>query len=140
VESVARAEADLLAIAPRDPAAVRVLDVEAAKGEEFDAVFLVDARAGGWPRYYVPDAFLFMPNVGMIPKENVGDADTARTAKFTYALHRFKIRDKFVAEERRAFYCAVTRAKKRLYVSASGRATQGRAAPEILEELERARR
>jgi superfamily I DNA/RNA helicase len=140
VESVARAEADLLAIAPRDPAAVRVLDVEAAKGEEFDAVFLVDARAGGWPRYYVPDAFLFMPNVGMIPKENVGDADAARTAKFTYALHRFKIRDKFVAEERRAFYCAATRAKKRLYVSASGRATQGRAAPEILEELERARR
>jgi len=140
VESVARAEADLLAIAPRDAAAVRVLDVEAAKGEEFDAVFLVDSRAGGWPRYYVPDAFLFMPNVGMIPKENVGDADTARTAKFTYALHRFKIREKFVAEERRAFYCAATRARKRLYVSASGRATQGRAAPEILEELERARR
>jgi DNA helicase-2/ATP-dependent DNA helicase PcrA len=137
-ESVARAEADLLAIAPRDPAAVRVLDVEAAKGEEFDAVFLVDARAGGWPRYYVPDAFLFMPSVGMIPKENVGDADAARTAKFTYALHRFKIRDKFVAEERRAFYCAATRARKRLYVSASGRATRGNAAPEILEELERA--
>jgi len=139
-ESVARAEADLLSIAPRDPAAVRVLDVEAAKGEEFDAVFLVDARAGGWPRYYVPDAFLFMPNVGMIPKENVGDAEAARTAKFTYALHRFKIREKFVAEERRAFYCAATRARKRLYVSASGRATRGNAAPEILEELQRARR
>jgi DNA helicase-2/ATP-dependent DNA helicase PcrA len=139
-ESVARAEADLLSHAPRDPAAVRVLDVEAAKGEEFDAVFLVNARAGGWPRYYVPDAFLFMPNVGMIPKENVGDADAARTAKFTYALHRFKIREKFVAEERRAFYCAATRARKRLYVSASGRATRGNAAPEILEELQRARR
>jgi superfamily I DNA/RNA helicase len=139
-ESVARAEADLLAIAPRDPAGVRILDVEAAKGEEFDAVFLVDARAGGWPRYYVPDAFLFMPNVGMIPKENVGDADAARTAKFTYALHRFKIRDKFIAEERRAFYCAATRARKRLFVSASGRATRGNAAPEILEELQRSRR
>jgi superfamily I DNA/RNA helicase len=139
-ENVARAEADLLSIAPRDPAAVRVLDVEAAKGEEFDAVFLIDARAGGWPRYYVPDAFLFMPNVGMIPKENVGEADAARTAKFTYALHRFKIRDKFIAEERRAFYCAATRARRRLFVSASGRATRGNAAPEILEELQRARR
>lgn len=134
-ESVASAEGDLLAIAPRDLAAVRVLDVEAAKGSEFDAVFVVDVRAGAWPRYYVPDAFLFMPAAGMIPKENVGDADAARTAKFTYALYRYGFRKKYNAEERRAFYCAATRARDRLYVSASGRPTRGENTPEILEEL-----
>ena len=136
-ESAANAESDLLVIAPQDPAAVRVLDVEGAKGETFDAVFAVDVRAGAWPRYYVPDAFLFMPGTGMIPKENVGDADAARTAKFTYALFRYKIRDKYNAEERRAFACAAGRARNRLFVSAPGRATRGVSAPEILEELRR---
>jgi superfamily I DNA/RNA helicase len=126
-----------LSLTPRDPDAVRVLDVEAAKGEEFEAVFVVDVRAGAWPRYYVPDAFLFMPGTGMIPKENVGDAEAARTAKFTWALFRYKLREKYNAEERRAFYCAASRARSRLYVSASGRVTKGVSAPEILEELSR---
>jgi superfamily I DNA/RNA helicase len=136
-ERVARAEADLLAIAPRDADAVQVLDVEAAKGREFEVVFVVDVKAGAWPRYYVPDAFLFTPSLGMIPKENVGDAAAARTAKFTYTLFRQRLREKYNAEERRAFYCAATRARSRLYVSASGRATRGVSAPEILEELAR---
>jgi superfamily I DNA/RNA helicase len=73
----------------------------------------------------------------MIPKENVGDAATARTAKLTYVLFRSKIRDKYNTEERHAFYCAASRARTRLYVSASGRATRGVSAPEILEELMR---
>jgi superfamily I DNA/RNA helicase len=137
-ERIASAEADLLVTRPRDPDAVRVLDVEAAKGETFDAVFVVGVRAGSWPRYYVPDAFLFTPTLGMIPKENVGDADAARTAKFTYALYRAKLRDKYVAEERRALSCAVSRARRTLSISASGRATKGVAAPEILTELQRA--
>jgi superfamily I DNA/RNA helicase len=137
VERVAEAETDLLAIAPRDADAVRILDPEAAKGEAFDAVFVTGARAGSWPRYYVPDAFLFTPTHGMIPKENVGDADAARTAKFTYLLARVKMRDKWVAEERRAFYCAATRARERLFISAPGRPTRGVAAPELLEEVQR---
>jgi len=134
-ECVADAESDLLNLSLRDPGAVRVLDVEAAKGEEFEAVFVVDVRAGAWPRYYVPDAFLFTPKYGMIPKENVGDAAAARTAKFTYVFSRSKIRDSYNREERRAFYCAASRARTRLYVSAYGRPTRGRAAPEILAEL-----
>jgi superfamily I DNA/RNA helicase len=137
LERVASGESDLLAIAPRDSRAVRVLDVESAKGETFDAVFIVDVRAGAFPRYYVPDAFLFTPTVGMIPKDNVGDAGAARTAKFTYALFRYKFREKYVAEERRAFACAATRARLRLFVSASGSPTRGVSAPEILAELMR---
>jgi superfamily I DNA/RNA helicase len=78
-----------------------------------------------------------MPKYGMIPKENVGDAVAARTAKFTYVLFRSKIRESYNTEERRAFYCAASRARGRLYVSASGRATRGKSAPEILEELTR---
>jgi len=136
-EAVSGAEADLLSIELCDPGAVRVLDVEAAKGEHFDSVFLVDAQAGAWPRYYVPDAFLFMPSAGMIPKENVGDAAALRTAKFTYALSRYKLRDKYNAEERRSFYCAATRARRLLFVTASGRPTRGAAAPELYEELSR---
>ncbi len=136
-EHTARAEADLLALDLRDEGAVRVVDVEAAKGEAFDIVFVVDARAGAWPRYYVPDAFLFVPGRGMIPKDNVGDARAARTAKFTYLWAQLKFRDKYNAEERRAFYVAATRARARLFVSASGRPTKGIAAPEILAELEK---
>jgi superfamily I DNA/RNA helicase len=120
----------------RDPAAMHVLDVEAAKGREFDHVFVVDVRAGAFPRYYVPDAFLFTPRYGMVPKEDVGPgARTERTAKFTYVLFRLKLRDRYNQEERRAFYCAATRAREKLYVSAWGRPTRGVAAPEIFEEL-----
>lgn len=135
-ENVADADADLLWVEIRDRAAVNVLDVEAAKGREFDHVFVVEAKAGAFPRYYVPDAFLFTPRFGMIPKENVGaDARAARTAKFTYAMYDLKARDRYNEQERRAFYCAATRARTRLYVSASGRPTRGAAAPEFLEEL-----
>ena len=138
-EAVAALDSDLLSVDERLPGCVRVLDVEAAKGCEFDHVFIVDVRAGAFPRDYVPDAFLFTPSFGMIPKENVGEgARSARTAKFTYALYRLGLRAKYNAEERRAFACAATRARTSLYVSASGRPTRGVAAPEILEELTQA--
>jgi len=135
VERVANAEDDLLSLTARDPHATAVLDVEAAKGSTFDAVFAVDVRAGAWPRYYTPDAFVFMPSAGMIPKENVGDARAARTAKFTYALHAYKLREKYAAEDRRALYTAMSRAKTHLSLSASGRPTRGLGTPEFLEEL-----
>jgi hypothetical protein len=58
-----------------------------------------------------------------------------RTAKFTYCDWKLGFRDLYNAEERRAFLCAVSRARDRAVVSASGRATRGAAAPELLEEL-----
>jgi superfamily I DNA/RNA helicase len=135
-QRIADADADLLVLEMRDGAAVAVLDIEAAKGREFDHVFVVEAQAGAFPRYYVPDAFLFAPSYGMIPKENVGaDARAARTAKFTYALYALKAKERYNQQERRALYCAATRAKSRLYVSASGRPTRGQTTPEFLEEL-----
>ena len=135
-EESAASDSDLLALDAVAANCVMLLDVEAAKGREYDHVFIIDARAGAFPRYYTPDTFLFTQKWGMIPKENVGDeASASRTAKFTYALYRIRPREKYNAQERRAFACGAMRARERLYVSASGRATQARSAPELLEEL-----
>ncbi len=138
VEGLVDREGTLLEIDRVRDGAVALLDVEAAKGREFALVVVIDARAGAFPRYYVPDAFIYTPSLGIVPKENVGDAAAARTAKFTYAMYKTKAQEKFLEEERRAFYVAASRARDRLVVTASGRATQGRAAPELLEELRRA--
>lgn len=134
-DALLEGDPELMYVDPAGSDCIGVLDVEAAKGAEFECVFIPDVRAGAFPRYYVPDAFLFAPSYGMIPKENVGDGSSARTAKFTYALFRLKARDNYYAEERRALYCAAARAKERLYLSASGRPTKGTGAPELFEEL-----
>lgn len=135
-EQIATIDEDILFLRQRNREAMSLLSVEAAKGRAFDHVFLIDARASGFPRYYAPDAFVFYPSLGMTAKENVGQgARAARTAKFTYALHTFKTRERYIEEERRAFAYAASRARKRLWISASGRPTRGTAAPEFLEEL-----
>jgi superfamily I DNA/RNA helicase len=130
------AGSELPTIAPLETDAVAVRSVEAAKGYEFSRVFVVDVRAGAFPRYYVPEAFVFTPRYGMIAKENAGGSSSAfRTAKFTYCQYKLRFRERYNEEERRAFYCAATRARDRLVVSAWGRATRGVTAPELLEEL-----
>jgi superfamily I DNA/RNA helicase len=119
--------------------AVRMLSIDAARGREFDHVVIPRARAGSFPRWYAPDAFLYSPSLGMIAKENVGEARAARTAKFTYYMFRTKAREAYNKEERRAFVYAMRRAKSTLLVTASERATRGVTAPEFLAELQSAR-
>lgn len=121
------------------PGAVKMLNIDAARGREFDHVVIPRARAGSFPRWYAPDAFLYSPSLGMIAKENVGDARAARTAKFTYYMFRTKAREAYNKEERRAFVYALRRAKKTALVTACERATRGVAAPEFLAELQAAR-
>lgn len=123
----------------RGDRSVGMLNVDAARGLEFDHVVLPNVRAGVFPRYYVPDAFLYSPSLGMIAKENVGDARAARTAKFTYYMYASKTRERYNGQERRAFVYALRRAKKSVLVTASERATRGIAAPEFLAELQAAR-
>ncbi len=133
-----RMESDLESCEPDvDDGFVHLLSVDAARGREFSYVVVPDARAGSFPRWYVPDAFLFSPTLGMIPKENAGDARASRTAKFSYYLYRAKTREAYNAEERRAFEYALARSRGEVLVSASGRATRGTTAPEFLEELRR---
>ena len=115
--------------------AVRLLSVDAARGREFDRVVVADVRAGAFPRWYVPDAFLFSPRYGMIPKENAGDAMFARTAKFVYYMFRNRIRERYNARERQALVYALRRARLSALITASQPPTRGAAAPELLEEL-----
>lgn len=122
-----------------DPRFINLLSVDAARGRQFDVVVVPDARAGSFPRWYVPDSFLFSPAVGMVPKDNVGDARASRTAKFSYYLFKTKTREAYNDEERRAFVCALRRAKRSVLVTASGKATRGTTAPEFFEELRNAR-
>ncbi len=120
------------------PGCVRFLDLDSARGREFDHIVIPNARAGTFPCWYVPDAFLYSPSMGMIAKENVGDARAARTAKFTYYMFRTKAREAYNLQERRAFVYALRRARKSALVTASERATRGVSAPEFLAELQAA--
>lgn len=119
--------------------AVRIVSIDAARGREYDHVVVPSARAGAFPRWYAPDAFLYSPSLGMIAKENVGEARAARTAKFTYYMFRTKAREAYNREERRAFVYAMRRARKSVLVTACERATRGVTAPEFLAELQAAR-
>lgn len=118
---------------------VTVGSIDALKGREFSHVFVCNLRAGAFPAYYSPDAFLFSPAYGVIPKDNVGDAETTRTAKFTWYLHHAKLKDLYTSEDRRALYSAIARAKESVTLSASGRPTRGIGAPELLAEFQNAR-
>ncbi len=114
---------------------VRLLSIEAARGQEFDHVVLANVRAGAFPRWYSPDSFLFSQRLGMIPKDNVGEAQASRTAKFTYYMFRSKADRRYYEGERRAFAYALRRARKSVLVTASGAPTRGITAPEFLQEL-----
>ncbi|MDP9111170.1 MAG: UvrD-helicase domain-containing protein [Candidatus Eremiobacteraeota bacterium] len=119
--------------------AVELISIEAVRGREFQYVVVPNAKAGSFPRWYVPDAFLYSPSLGMIAKENVGEALASRTAKFSYYMFRTKARESYNREERRAFIYALRRASVGAVVTASERATRGLTAPEFLEELRAAR-
>jgi DNA helicase II / ATP-dependent DNA helicase PcrA len=114
---------------------VRLSSICAARGLEFDRVVVASVRAGSFPLWHSPDAFLFSPRLGMVPKENAGDARASRTAKFSYYTFRAKLRERYNAQERRALMYALRRARKSVLVTASGPPTKGTTAPEFLEEL-----
>ncbi|MGR4066189.1 MAG: 3'-5' exonuclease [Vulcanimicrobiaceae bacterium] len=136
-----RTESDYERVEPvADPNFVSILSIDAARGRSFAHAIVAGVQAGAFPRYYVPDAFLFSPTLGVIPKDNVGDARSSRTAKFTYYMYRSKTRESYNAHERRAFDYAMTRGRETVLVTASGRATRGIGTPELLEELTRALR
>lgn len=133
-ERLAAAEHGPELVDERDDAVV-VAAVERVLSRRFDHVFVVDARAGAFPPYYVPDAFLFSTTYGMIPKDSAGDAVAARTAKFTWYEHHAKPRAAYVREQRRLFAAALGRADVSATVTASGRPTRGVAAPELASEI-----
>jgi superfamily I DNA/RNA helicase len=134
-ERLAAAEHDGPELVDESGDAVVVASVERVLARRFDHVFVVDASAGSFPPYYVPDAFLFSTTYGMIPKESAGDTVAARTAKFTWYEHHAKPRAAYVREQRRLFANALGRADVAVTVCASGRPTRGVAAPELASEI-----
>jgi superfamily I DNA/RNA helicase len=114
---------------------VQMTSVEAALGREFEHAIVANVRPGSFPLWYAPDAFLFSPKLGMIPKENAGDARAARTAKFSYYMFRTKAARRYNERERRALHHALGRANRSVLVTAWGAPTRGITAPELLEEL-----
>ncbi|MBV8197318.1 MAG: ATP-dependent helicase [Candidatus Eremiobacteraeota bacterium] len=120
---------------PEPQGFVTLRSVEAARGRSFSCVVVADVRPGAFPLYYAADAFLFSRQLGMIPKDNVGDAHASRTAKFSYYVFRMKAAQRYYERERRAFAYACSRAGEDVLVTASGPPTRGVTAPEFLEEL-----
>ena len=117
------------------PGALQLRSIDAISGMEFACVVVANAKAGSFPRWYVPDAFLFSPQLGIVPRDNVGDAKSSRTAKITYYLHSNTTRDRYNKQERLAFEYALSRATRAVLVTASGRPTSGRTAPEFCDEF-----
>jgi superfamily I DNA/RNA helicase len=130
------AAADRGPIVTGDDRGVFVGSIDRIGPRRFDHVFVVDVRAGSFPPYYVPDAFLFSPKIGMVPKDAAGDAPAARTAKFTWYAHQSKLKESYAREHRRMLALALVRADRAVTVSASGRATRGIGAPEFVSELQ----
>lgn len=114
---------------------VQMMSVDAAQGREFERVAIANVRPGAFPLWYAPEAFLFSPRLGMIPKENAGEAKAARTAKFSYYMFRTKAAQRYNDRERRALAYAMRRARTSVLVTAWGTPTRGLTAPELLQEL-----
>ncbi len=135
-ERIAQSDTPLNVSGTELPGFVCLASIDAVKSRRFAHVFILDARAGAFPPYYVPDAFLFSPQHGMIPKDNVGETTAARTAKFTWYSHQAKLRDAYAREDRRRLACAMICADETVTVSTSGHPTRAVAAPEFLVELQ----
>ena len=91
--------------APRQDA-VRILTAHRSKGLEWDVVAVAGVQEGGWPDLRLRGSLL-----GAGELADPAADDGTRAATVTAGL---------LAEERRLFYVAVTRARKRLIVTASG--------------------
>jgi superfamily I DNA/RNA helicase len=132
-----RLESDLESCEDLDGGAgfVQVANVESTQGVQFERIVIGNVRPGAFPLWYAPDAFLFSPSLGMIPKENAGDARASRTAKFSYYMFKNKAAAHYNDRERRAFKYAMARATQTALVTSWGTPTRGITAPELLEEL-----
>ncbi|MGA3036381.1 MAG: 3'-5' exonuclease [Vulcanimicrobiaceae bacterium] len=138
LEKIAKSEWPQCDPGPIEQNGVVVAQIDAIKGCAYESVFVPNLRAGAFPPYWVPDAFVYTTGSGIIPKDNVGDARASRTAKFTwYQYQGGKVLESHATEARRLLYCAMTRATQRCWLTAWDRPTRGISAPELLAELER---
>lgn len=121
------AEETLEATQPADQDSVKLMTVHAAKGLEFECVFVPSVASKTSERTGEP-TFSIFPNTqasnpltsyAELPYEVREDAD--HLPKFAGNLAKFQkaVKERVVEDERRLFYVALTRAKQRLAVTAS---------------------
>jgi superfamily I DNA/RNA helicase/RecB family exonuclease len=107
---------DTLAARAATGEAVAVLTAHRAKGLEWDLVVVAGVQEGGWPDLRQRGSLLGMDELvdvaaGRLAAEDRGEAAGVRAVATTAQL---------LAEERRLFYVAVTRARRELVVTAVG--------------------
>ncbi|WP_460370763.1 3'-5' exonuclease, partial [Actinocorallia lasiicapitis] len=109
VEDLAGQEIAGNTLAERSPdgETVRILTAHRAKGLEWDVVIVAGVQEGLWPDLRVRGSLLGIEQL----VEGGGETDEVSGAAVTA---------KIMAEERRLFYVAVTRARRRLVVTAVG--------------------
>ncbi len=98
-----------------DREAVTLVTAHSAKGLEFDTVFVIKVRPRGFPGHKQGEPDL--------PDWFTADPSDARTSS-----------DRFVDEQRRLFYVAITRAERRLVLLAKNKKSRGKAI-DYFEEL-----
>ena len=117
-------------LAPRTPAseAVSILTAHAAKGLEWDVVCVAGVQEGTWPDVRMRGSFLGSERLVDIVGRGGADLPPAEASAVTLS--------RLLAEERRLFYVAVTRARKRLIVTAVESEREGLAPSRFLDELD----
>ena len=103
--------------------AVKILTIHAAKGLEFDTVFLFDTRIHPFSK---KRNFILDPEgVGIAVKRLPGEGDKD-SREYEDALLRQKARERHEAEERRLLHVGVTRARRHLFITGrKGRGGRG---------------
>jgi RecB family exonuclease len=117
-------------LAPRTPAgeAVAILTAHAAKGLEWDVVCVAGVQEGSWPDVRMRGSFLGSERLVDIVRRGGDDLPPAEASAVTLS--------RLLAEERRLFYVAVTRARKQLIVTAVESEREGLAPSRFLDELD----
>ncbi|WP_030451784.1 ATP-dependent helicase [Herbidospora cretacea] len=103
--------ADSLAAQAPDGEAVRILTAHRAKGLEWDVVVAAGVQEGVWPDLRVRGSLLGVESLVEVAGGIALDGTDAE---------RFALGSKMLAEERRLFYVAATRPRRRLVVTAVG--------------------
>ncbi|MFC6081446.1 ATP-dependent helicase [Sphaerisporangium aureirubrum] len=103
--------ANTLAAHAPDAEAVRVLTAHRSKGLEWEVVVVAGVQEGVWPDLRLRGSLLGIDELVEVAHGSVPDATDAAAASLA---------SKLLAEERRLFYVAATRAGRRLVVTAVG--------------------
>ena len=97
--------------------AVRILSVHKSKGLEFPVVFLAETNSRFSTKDFKQDCLI--DGSGALGLRIIDDKSNSKLDSIAYQIIERQRREKFLAEEMRILYVAMTRAKERLVLTAS---------------------